>query len=155
MSVPAPILITGAGQRLGLYCALRLLDDGQPVIFSYRSEREGVQRLRERGAVALHADFSDQAGILAFIDQLKAHTDRLRAIVHNASDWETETAGHAAEVFQRMVGVHMLVPYLITLHCEPLLRHGGPADIVHLSDDVARKGSAKRPAYCASKAGLD
>src|SRR5690606_21228912 len=43
MSTPAPILITGAGQRLGLHCALRLLDDGQPVIFSYRSEREGVR----------------------------------------------------------------------------------------------------------------
>jgi dihydromonapterin reductase/dihydrofolate reductase len=156
MSAPAaPILITGAGQRLGLHCALRLLDDGQPVIFSYRSEREGVQRLRERGAIALQADFSSEAGILAFIEQLKSHTDSLRAIVHNASDWETETPGHEAEVFQRMVSVHMLAPYLINLHCEALLRHGGPADIVHLGDDVSRKGSAKRPAYCASKAGLD
>lgn len=151
----APILITGAGQRIGLHCALRLLDEGQPVIFSYRSEREGVRLLRERGATALRADFSSEAGILAFIEQLKGHTDRLRAIVHNASDWETETPGHEAEVFQRMVGVHMLAPYLINLHCEELLRRSTPADIVHLSDDVARTGSAKRPAYCASKAGLD
>jgi len=51
--------------------------------------------------------------------------------------------------------VHMLAPYLINLHCEPLLRRSPVADIVHLSDDVTRKGSAKRPAYCASKAGLD
>jgi dihydromonapterin reductase/dihydrofolate reductase len=30
MTAPAaPILITGAGQRLGLHCALRLLDDGR------------------------------------------------------------------------------------------------------------------------------
>jgi dihydromonapterin reductase/dihydrofolate reductase len=156
MTAPAaPILITGAGQRLGLHCALRLLDDGQPVIFSYRSEREGVQRLRERGAIALQADFSSEAGILAFIEQLKGRTDSLRAIVHNASDWETETPGHEAEVFQRMVSVHMLAPYLINLHCEELLRRSTPADIVHLGDDVSRKGSAKRPAYCASKAGLD
>lgn len=54
-----------------------------------------------------------------------------------------------------MFSVHMLAPYLINLHAEPLLRHGGPADIVHISDDVARKGSEKRIAYCASKAGLD
>ncbi len=47
----APILITGAGQRVGLHCAQRLLDDGHPVIFSYRSERPGVQALRERGAI--------------------------------------------------------------------------------------------------------
>ncbi|MBC9251782.1 dihydromonapterin reductase [Pseudomonas alcaligenes] len=151
----APILITGAGQRVGLHCAHRLLDDGQPVIFSYRSERAGVQQLRERGAIGLQADFASEAGILAFIDALKSHTDSLRAIVHNASDWLTETPGDEARVFQQMVNVHMLAPYLINLHCEALLRRSTPADIIHLSDDVARKGSAKRPAYCASKAGLD
>lgn len=151
----APILITGASQRVGLHCAERLLDDGQPVIISYRTEREGVHRLRERGACVIAADFSDKAGILAFIEQLKAATPHLRAIVHNASDWLTEAPGHEAEAFQRMFSVHMLAPYLINLHAEALLRHGGPADIVHISDDVARKGSEKRIAYCASKAGLD
>lgn len=151
----APILITGASQRVGLHCAGRLLDDGQPVIISYRTERDGVHRLRERGACVIAADFSDEAGILAFIERLKAATPRLRAIVHNASDWLTEAPGHEAGAFQRMFSVHMLAPYLINLHAEPLLRHGGPADIVHISDDVARKGSEKRIAYCASKAGLD
>ncbi len=151
----APILITGAGQRLGLHCAERLLDAGQPVIFSYRSERPGVEHLRQRGAIALQADFAEEAGILAFIDCLKQHTDRLRAIVHNASDWLSETPGDEVRVFQQMVNVHMLAPYLINLHCEALLRRSTPADIIHISDDVTHKGSAKRPAYCASKAGLD
>ena len=49
----------------------------------------------------------------------------------------------------------MLAPYLINLHCAELLQRSTPADIVHISDDVVRKGSAKHPAYCASKAGLD
>jgi len=152
---PAPILITGASQRLGLHCALRLLDAGQPVIVSYRSERPGLELLRQRGALTLAADFASEAGILAFIDALNSHTDSLRAIVHNASDWLTETPGNEAAVFQQMISVHMLAPYLINLHCEPLLRRSNPADIIHISDDVVRKGSAKRPAYCASKAGLD
>ncbi|WP_437881104.1 dihydromonapterin reductase [Pseudomonas sp. LRF_L74] len=151
----APILITGAGQRVGLHCANRLLDEGQAVIISYRSERPGVQQLRERGVTAIAADFSSETGILAFIDTLKAHTDRLRAVVHNASDWLSETPGHEAAVFQQMVSVHMLAPYLINLHCAELLQRSTPADIVHISDDVTRSGSAKRPAYCASKAGLD
>ncbi|MCO6059932.1 dihydromonapterin reductase [Pseudomonas sp. MOB-449] len=156
MSRPAaPILITGASQRVGLYCAERLLDEGQPVIISYRTERDGVQRLRQRGALALQADFSNEAGILAFIDELKGSTDSLRAIVHNASDWLTEAPGQEADAFTRMFSVHMLAPYLINLHCEELLRRSSPADIIHLSDDVARKGSEKRIAYCASKAGLD
>ncbi|MGP6418175.1 dihydromonapterin reductase [Pseudomonas putida] len=151
----APILITGAGQRVGLHCAQRLLEDGHRVIFTYRSERPGVQALRDLGAIGIFADFSSEAAILAFIDELKTHTDRLRAIVHNASEWLAETPGNEAEAFSRMLNVHMLAPYLINLHCADLLKRSIPADIIHISDDVTRKGSSKHIGYCASKAGLD
>jgi dihydromonapterin reductase/dihydrofolate reductase len=151
----APILITGAGQRVGLHCAQRLLEDGHRVIFTYRSERPGVQTLQDLGAIGVFADFSSEAAILAFIDELKTCTDSLRAIVHNASEWLVETPGSEAEAFSRMLNVHMLAPYLINLHCADLLKRSTPADIVHISDDVTRKGSSKHIGYCASKAGLD
>lgn len=155
MSQALPILITGAGQRIGLHCAERLLDDGQPVILSYRNERPSLQRLRERGATTLYGDFSDEAGINAFIELLKSRVTALRAIVHNASQWLPDTPGEEATGFARMFAVHMLAPYLINLRCEGLLSHGGPADIVHIGDDVTRKGSKRFIAYSASKAGLD
>ncbi|EJZ56586.1 Dehydrogenase [Pseudomonas fluorescens R124] len=151
----APILITGAGQRVGLHCAQRLLEDGHRVIFTYRSERPGVQTLQDLGAIGVFADFSSEAAILAFIDELKTRTDSLRAIVHNASEWLAETPGSGAEAFSRMLNVHMLAPYLINLHCADLLKRSTPADIIHISDDVTRKGSSKHIGYCASKAGLD
>jgi dihydromonapterin reductase/dihydrofolate reductase len=154
-SSAAPILITGAGQRVGLHCARRLLEDGHRVIFSYRSERPGVQALRDLGATAVFADFSGEEGIFAFIGELKTHTDSLRAIVHNASEWLAETPDTDAAAFTRMFSVHMLAPYLINLHCADLLQRSTPADIVHISDDVTRKGSSKHIGYCASKAGLD
>ncbi|MGY2290709.1 dihydromonapterin reductase [Pseudomonas sp. SDO528_S397] len=152
---PAPILITGAGQRVGLHCAQRLLDEGQPVIFSYRSERQGVQALRERGAIGLFADFSSEAGILAFITDLKTHTHHLRAIIHNASTWQADTPGNESNAFIDLFSVHMLAPYLINLHCAELLHRTSPADIIHISDDVTRQGSQHHMAYCATKAGLD
>lgn len=151
----APILITGASQRVGLHCAQRLLAEGRPVIISYRRERPGVHALRAQGAIAIFADFSSEAGILAFIDELKKQTDSLRAIVHNASQWLAETDDARADAFTRMFSVHMLAPYLINLHCAELLMRSTPADIVHISDDVTRKGSSKHIAYCASKAGLE
>lgn len=151
----APILITGASQRIGLHCAQRLLADGHPVIVTYRTLRPAIEELKAAGALTLQADFANEGQILAFIEQLKSHTDSLRAIVHNASDWHAETPGDEAAVFTQLFNVHMLAPYLINLHCEALLARSAVADIIHLSDDVARKGSANRPAYCASKAGLD
>ncbi|PJI47077.1 MAG: dihydromonapterin reductase [Pseudomonas sp.] len=157
---PAPILITGASQRIGLHCAKRLLLEGQPVIVTYRQEKPGIAELRELGAICLHAELADEAGILAFIDELNSHTKRLRAIIHNASAWIGDKPGEEAQAFESLFRLHMLAPYLINLRCAPLLERdaverGAPADIIHLSDDVARKGSANRIAYCASKAGLD
>src|SRR5690606_41750987 len=108
-----PILITGAGQRIGLHCAERLLDDGHPVIISYRRERDAISKLRERGATALHAEFDDEASIMAFIESLRAHTGSLRAIIHNASVWRPDTPGQEAEAFRQLLHVHMLAPYLI------------------------------------------
>ena len=115
----------------------------------------GLRRLRERGALALPADFASEAGILAFIAELKTHTDSLRAIVHNASQWLSESPGQDAAVFQQLFNVHMLAPYLINLHCAELLQRSTPADIIHISDDVTRRGSSQHLAYSASKAGLD
>lgn len=151
----APILITGAGQRVGLHCAQRLLEDGHRVIFTYRSERPGVKALKDLGAIGVFADFSSEASILAFIAELKTHTESLRAIVHNASEWLAENGDGEAEAFTRMFNIHMLAPYLINLHCADLLQRSSPADIIHISDDVTRKGSSKHIGYCASKAGLD
>jgi dihydromonapterin reductase/dihydrofolate reductase len=151
----APILITGAGQRVGLHCAHRLLAEGQAVIVSYRTERPAVEALRQAGAIAIQGDFSTEDGILAFVARLRSHTDRLRAVVHNASEWLAEAPDDEAGNFIRMFNVHMLAPYLINLQCAELLRNSEVADIVHVSDDVTRKGSSKHIAYCASKAGLD
>jgi dihydromonapterin reductase/dihydrofolate reductase len=151
----APVLITGASQRIGLHCARRLIADGHKVIASYRTERPGVSELRGLGASVMFADFSSEQGIFDFIDRVRAITGSLRAIVHNASAWLPEQSGNEASVFRQLVNVHMLAPYLINLHCADLLQQSAPSDIVHISDDVVRKGSSRHMAYSASKAGMD
>ncbi len=154
MSDIAPILITGASQRLGLHCVQRFLETGQPLIISYRQERPEVQHLRELGVHCIQADFATEQGVLDFIKQVKALTPTLRAIIHNASLWLSED-GSDASAFTQMMNVHVLAPYLINTHCAPLLMQATHADIIHITDDVTRKGSAKRIAYSASKAALD
>lgn len=154
----APILITGGAQRLGRHCAERLVDDGHPVIVSYRRERPELEALRRRGIVTLMADFATEAGILDFIARLKGETRSLRAIVHNASDWAPDSRDEqAGATFERLFRVHMLAPYLINLHCRELLEACGEPqrDIVHMTDYVAQKGSKKHAAYAATKAGLE
>lgn len=160
--MPAPILITGAGQRAGLALAKSFLAQGQPVIFSYRSHKAGVTELINLGAQAIPADFSSTEQILEFIQQVQDLTPKLRAIIHNASSWspDPKTATEAAAVFQHLFMVHQQAPYLINLELAPLLIQQAQAsqqatDIIHLSDDSVRRGSAKHGAYLASKAALE
>lgn len=157
----APILITGAAQRSGFHLAKHFLAKGLPVIFSYRTYKPGVDNLIELGAVAIQADFATDEGIFALITAVKKHTKSLSAIIHNASDWATDSKDPkvSAAVFKQMFQVHQQAPFLMNLELEALLIEGSKqsgkmTDIVHLTDDVVRRGSNKHAAYVASKAAL-
>jgi dihydromonapterin reductase/dihydrofolate reductase len=158
----SPILITGGAQRLGRHCAERLLDDGHPVIVTYRRERDTLTALRERGAITLPADFSSEAGIQDFIARLRETTSSLRAIIHNAGEWLSDPEPAAAgETLERLFRVHMQAPYLINLHARDLLEacQEPQCDIVHITDSIVRHGAARgaagQAAYAATKAGLE
>ena len=153
----APILITGGGQRVGLAFARHCLARDTPVIVTYRTRRPAIESLEQAGACCLEADFATNAGVEAFIRALKARTGALRAIIHNASDWLPESAERApAEVMAAMMQIHAMAPYCINLACRELLEASDSgADIIHMTDYVVEKGSAKHIAYAASKAALD
>lgn len=155
MQQTSPILITGAAQRIGLHCARRLLEQGHQVIVSYRQQHATLSELQDMGATCLQADFASEQGINCFIDRLQQHTTSLRAIIHNASSWLADSAASGCQPLSELFHVHMLAPYLINLRCAAMLRQCSSADIIHISDDVTRRGSSKRIAYSATKAGLE
>ena len=152
----APILITGAGQRIGLAFAQACLAKGQPVIATYRTYRPAVDALQKAGADCIHADFGTDEGIDAFIDALLQKTNSLRAIIHNASDWLPERDDtDPGDVLQAMLQIHVMTPYRINLACRHLLENSDSiTDIIHMTDYVVEKGSAKHIGYSASKAAL-
>ncbi len=157
----SPILITGAGQRIGLALAEHFLAQGQATIVTYRTRHEAIDTLAGKGATCIHADFNNDEAIAHFIELLKSHTNQLKAIIHNASSWDCEANNHDyAALFDNMMRIHAKAPYLINLASADLLLNyqkntGHPADIIHLTDYVVEKGSPKHLAYSASKAALD
>ncbi len=156
----SPILITGAGQRIGLALAEHLLATGQDIIVTYRTRHLSIDDLERKGATCLYADFSQDGAIYSFINELKHHTTSLKAIIHNASSWDCEANNpDSAALFDNMMRIHAKTPYLINLQCADLLlayqnKNNTPADIIHLTDYVVETGSPKHLAYAASKAAL-
>lgn len=152
----SPILITGGTQRLGLAVAKDLLSQHRSVIVTYRTKKPSVDELIALGAVLIQADFSTQDGLLKLILDIKNQTSSLRAIIHNASDWDQEAdTEDYNKLFQKMMQVHANAPYQLNLALQGmLLANDVVSDIIHMTDYVQVKGSKKHIAYAASKAAL-
>lgn len=160
MGDKTPIVITGGAQRLGLATAQALRDQGHAVVITYRRERPLLEKLRRAGIETIRADFDETDGPRRLARELRRRYRSLRALIHNASQWQAESPDvDPGLVLQRMLRVHVDAPYLLNLECGELLhRYGeqhGFADIIHMSDYVATCGSSKHIAYAASKAALD
>lgn len=153
MKAKHTVLITGAAQRVGLHCAQRFVKDGYRVIITCRRLRKEWADQPLEGIEVIQADFATTAGIESLIEELCDHGVKLRALIHNASLWLGDETG--ADGFQQMFMVHMQAPYLLNLASERLFDPEVTGDIVHLSDHVARRGSRRHAAYCASKAGIE
>lgn len=155
-ALPSPVLITGASQRVGLAIAENLLTNNYPVIVTYRTHKASIERLEKAGAVAICADFSTDDGILRCIEAVKSHTTSLRAVIHNASSWDSEKhSKDYAALFDAMVQIHAKAPYLMNMGLKSLLTTTEEkTDIIHITDFVQDIGSEKHLAYAASKAAL-
>lgn len=152
------VLITGGGQRIGLHIAEQLAQRNIPVYVTYRTERDSIMRLRQLGVVCIKAGFSSENGIKKFIENLAEIKPRLSAVIHNASTWDAEkNTSDYGGLMDSVMNVHVKAPYLINLALADSLEAGesGSADIIHMTDFVAGKGSAKHLAYAASKAALE
>lgn len=151
------IFITGVAQRLGLALTHHFLEKNWHVIGCYRTEREALEPLRQKGATLIQCDFQSEVSVDTLLHKVKHHAPSLRAIIHNASDWLAEGKANAnADVFDRMFNVHTKAPYLLNLGLKDALTHNESlSDIIHISDYVAHTGSKKHLAYAASKAALE
>ena len=163
------VIITGVGQRLGLYLADYFIDKQYQVIGTYRTERPSIERLRSNGAELHQVDFYQQQQTLLFINSVIKNYETVDCLIHNASDWHDDKDdldfSDYHQIFSNMMTIHAEVPYQLNLAFKPLLTAHKLSstcksvrqysDIIHLSDYVAFKGSKKHVAYAASKAALE
>ncbi|WP_205859185.1 dihydromonapterin reductase [Pleionea sediminis] len=158
--IEGPIVITGGAQRFGLELAKSFIKSGHSVVVTYRTKHDRVNWLRDRGVDCVQADIIDDASINELVGYLKQHYSKLRALIHNASDWITDQSEESpSNIFDRSMLIHAKAPYLLNWHLKEELKSNyqsfGRADIIHMSDFIVEKGSKKHLAYAASKAALD
>lgn len=147
MSATLPLLVTGANRRVGLALTRRLLAEGQPVIAVYRDD---PGPLRDLEIEAYQVDLAEEAQRDTLLQQLHERHPALRGIVHNASVW----AEDGLENLRLLYRLHLEAPYHLNLGLQELLLAAPRADIIHIGDDSATRGSRNHIGYAATKAAL-
>ena len=161
-----PVLITGAGQRLGAATANRLMDEGCYVFVHVRSSIDEAEALlaaaaerngRRCGEVVV-ADLTDGAAVEDLVSTVANHEfvaeHGLHGLIHNASFYSQSSFEETGlETYRSLVRLHMEAPYALTQGLLPVLEQGegSVVAIVDTSWGRAWEGLAH---YTSTKAGL-
>lgn len=148
------IVVTGGGGAIGRAIATRLAAAGARVLLA---DRDGAAAehaaLAIPGARALALDVTDEAACGALPREAEARIGGLDALVHAAGiGIECAFLDTSREEFERLLAVNLTGAFLVCREAARAMAPGGA--IVTIASTAGERGSARRAAYAASKAGL-
>ena len=161
------VLITGGGRGIGAATAIACARRGHAVAVNYSRDAQAAEAVaaaaRALGvpALALQADVSDEAQVLALFARIDAVLPALAGLVNNAGMVDVAARLDAMDMarWQRMFSVNVFGSFLCAREAVKRMstRHGGAGgSIVNLSSVAARLGSPGMYVdYAASKAAID
>ena len=166
-ATPRSVLVSGGSRGIGAAAALLAAQRGWAVAVNYTSDAAAAQgivaRIRDGGgtALALQADVSDEAAVLAMFATIDRELPRLGALVNNAGvvDLQGRVDETTMARLQRMFAINVFGSFICAR--EAVLRmstkHGGLGGaIVNLSSAAARLGSPGQYVdYAAAKGAID
>ena len=161
------VLVTGGSRGIGAAAALLSAQRGWAVAVNYTSDAAAAQgivaRIREAGgtALALQADVSDEAAVLAMFATVDRELPPLGALVNNAGVVDLGSRVDAMSVarLQRMFAINVFGSFVCAREAVKRLStkygHTG-GSIVNLSSAAARIGSPGQYVdYAAAKGAID
>ncbi len=159
------VLVAGAATGLGADSAARLAREGAKVVvgdLDGAGAEKTAAAIGEAGgdAIAVHFDISDDDSVRALVDATTNAYGKLDAVHINAGDMgsvskDTDIVDIDLEIWDRMVAVNLRGHMLVTRHTVPHLLTTGGGAIVYTSSIASFTGDPQRPAYAATKAGIN
>src|SRR5690349_14012187 len=159
------VLVAGAATGLGASSARRLADEGARVVVgdvSLAGAERTARAIADSGghAVAREFDISDDDSVAELVSYTVAAFGGLDAVHVNAGAMhlvgkDTNVVDIDLAVWDGTVAVNLRGHMLVTRHAIPKLLERGGGAIVYTSSIASFTGEPERPAYAATKAGIN
>jgi NAD(P)-dependent dehydrogenase (short-subunit alcohol dehydrogenase family) len=154
-------LVTGAGRGLGAAICDQLAEAGAAVIAAdvqpEAGERtaDGLRQRHPAKAAGMMLDVSDARAAEAAVRQVVAQFGRLDVLVNNAGvDRTVPIEELSIEDWDRVLGVNLRGPFLLSKAAFPLMKRQAGGHIVNIVSTASKRAWANAAAYHASKWGL-
>jgi len=150
-------IVTGAAAGIGEATARLLSNEGARVVIA-DSNGESAKAVADQigdAAIAVTADVSVEADVIAMLEATKRAFGRLDILVNNAGKGLIGTVVTIpVKDWDEVISINLKSVYLCSKHAIPLLRVTGGGSIVNVASNVAQVGIRDRAAYVAAKGGV-
>jgi uncharacterized oxidoreductase len=152
------ILVTGGGSGIGLATAQLLIEKGNRLLITGRSETRLQQALAQLpGATAIACDLTDATAVATLVSRIEAEFSDLSVLINNAGQaysYKLEAGADAFTKASEEIMTNYLAVIRLTEQLLPLLSRQPEAAIVNVTSIVVFAPPAAVPTYAASKAAL-
>jgi 3-hydroxybutyrate dehydrogenase len=153
-------LVTGAGSGIGEAIARELASGGAFVLVQdlrVESAQAVADAIAASGgeAAATGGDVSNPADVATMVETLVSTRGRFDILVNNAGfQHVSPIESFPLDDWNRMLGVLLTGPFLLTQAAIPIMRRQGWGRIINMSSVNGKQGDRGKVAYCSAKHGL-
>jgi pteridine reductase len=154
-------LVTGGARRVGRALSLALAEAGADVVVNYNSSADAaddtvadIGRIG-RHAVAIAGDVSRRTDVDNLVAETERSFGRLDILINSASLFERKPFAQITDDdWDRVLGVNLKGPFMLSQRAAPLLRAHGDGAIINIVDLSALQPWPSFAHHAVSKAGL-
>jgi 3-hydroxybutyrate dehydrogenase len=148
-------IVTGAASGIGLACAERLAADGMKVVLADMNEKAGTEHAKRLAGDFVFSNLVKREDCRKLVDETIRKHGTVHVLVNNAGfQHVSPIEDFPEEQWERMIGLMLTAPFLLTRYCWPAMKKQKWGRIVNIGSVHALIASPFKVGYIAAKHGL-